>query len=208
MDEEKVSTAQLTDRRMTTEPPPPPLVDEIQEKLGGPPKPILIPPKDHISPVVVDMITDLRKNEDLFAGFLIPKKTEASTTDGTKEGKKRVIEGIDEVVKVIKKETAKTKHKIKKNKNARRKRLRQREAVGSQRLAGFIVQKLLEFNNIRRLRRADSSCGRVPYRPTAIFRHLECLDGTWTRRFLRERAPGQLLPDSSVGDGNFWSATS
>ncbi|CAB5209677.1 unnamed protein product [Rhizophagus irregularis] len=78
MDEEKVSTAQLTDRRMTTEPPPPPLVDEV------------------ILPI---------------------RKTEASTTDGTKEGKKRVIEGIDEVVKVIKKETAKTKHKIKKNKN-------------------------------------------------------------------------------------------
>ncbi|GBC31317.2 hypothetical protein GLOIN_2v1885572 [Rhizophagus irregularis DAOM 181602=DAOM 197198] len=86
MDEEKVSTAQLTDRRMTTEPPPPPLVDEVADTIR---------------------LIDSRKTG----------KTEASTTDGTKEGKKRVIEGIDEVVKVIKKETAKTKHKIKKNKN-------------------------------------------------------------------------------------------
>uniref|UniRef100_U9T611 Uncharacterized protein n=1 Tax=Rhizophagus irregularis (strain DAOM 181602 / DAOM 197198 / MUCL 43194) TaxID=747089 RepID=U9T611_RHIID len=114
--------------------------------------------------------------------------------------------------------------------DTRRKRLRQREAVGSQRLAGFIVQKLLEFNNIRRLRRADSSCGRVPYRPTAIFRHLECLDGTWTRRFLREECisfqfnygrellvsyfltqvlvmetSGQLLPDSGASSTS-WSS--
>ncbi|CAB4414334.1 unnamed protein product [Rhizophagus irregularis] len=82
MDEEKVSTAQLTDRRMTTEPPPQPSVDEVADTV-----------------------------------ILPTRKTEASTTDGAKEGKKRVIEGIDEIVKVIKKETVKTKHKNKKNKN-------------------------------------------------------------------------------------------
>jgi 2,3-bisphosphoglycerate-independent phosphoglycerate mutase len=61
----------------------------------------------------------------LLGKVILPtRKTEASTTDGTKEGKKRVIEGIDEVAKVIKKETVKTKHKIKKIKTVYDERLK------------------------------------------------------------------------------------
>ncbi|RGB23793.1 hypothetical protein C1646_773994 [Rhizophagus diaphanus] len=61
-----------------------PSVDEVAdtvrlEKLVSPPKPISIPPKDHTSPAVVLMRLARQ-------GYLTHQKTEASTTNGTKEG--------------------------------------------------------------------------------------------------------------------------